>query len=223
MKAITHKNELGCGIYTIPDISQILNINRKKVSRYISKFWDERLGKKLFTETYSWRNSKNDKAVNFYVLIELYTFFKLQEMGVTTRAILKARDAMIKDLDLQYPFASNAILTDGKKLWYAFQDEIYDADGSRQGNFVQIIESFAKHIEFVNGLAERYFPKGKESNVVVDPHHQFGEPVIKGTNISTEMLYSMYRSGEKVEALRIIYKLTDKDIHDAINFYQPAA
>ena len=75
MKAISHKNELGCGIYTIPDISRLLNIERRKVTRYISEYFDEKIGRELFNDTYSWSVNKRNKAVNFYILIELFTFF----------------------------------------------------------------------------------------------------------------------------------------------------
>ncbi len=224
MKAISHKNELGYGIYTIPDISQLLKINRRKVTRYISEYWDERMGKKLFSDTYTWSANNRYKAVNFYVLIELYTFFKLQEMGVKAKKILQARAAIIRETSLEYPFASSELLTDGRKILFRFQGDIIDADGSNQTNFIQIIESFASKVDFNEAkIANRFFPFGKERNIVVDPHHQFGQPVIKGTNVNAEVIYSMYRSGEPISAIAVLYDLTENEIHDAINFYRPAA
>ena len=85
---ILHKQELGAGIYTIPDISNILNYPQRKVRRYLSNYWDERLGKQLFSETYSWKKEKI-RAVNFYVLIELFTCFSLQDRGISPKIILK--------------------------------------------------------------------------------------------------------------------------------------
>ena len=224
MKAISHKNELGSGIYTIPDISRLLKMDRRKVTRYISDYLDDNIGKKLFSDTFSWSVNKRNKAVNFYVLIELFTFFKLQELGVTAKTILKARKSISKDLDIDYPFASSRLLTDGKKIWYRFQDDIINADGTSQTNFVQIIEAFSSKVDFVkNSLAERFWPFGKKNSIVVDPHHQFGQPVVKGTNINAEVLYSMYRSGEPTSALAVLYDLTEKEVNDAINFYRTAA
>ncbi len=84
---VFYKNVLGSGIYTIPDISRLLGFPQPKVRRYLNDYWDERLGKKLFNETYSWSTRNNIKAVNFYTLIELHTFFHLQELGVSTKEI----------------------------------------------------------------------------------------------------------------------------------------
>ncbi|MGD8777444.1 MAG: DUF433 domain-containing protein [Ignavibacteria bacterium] len=224
MNTIRYKNQLGYGIYTVPDISKLLGINRRKVSRYISEYWDERLGQKLFNDTYTWRTEKSNKAVNFYVLIELFSFFRLQELGVGTKKILKSREQMSAELNAEYPFATAPVLTDGKKIWYKFKDDIINADGSSQTNFVNIIESFAQKVDFrSDNLAERFYPAGKDNSIVVDPHHQFGQPIIKGTNVNTEVIFSMYRSGEPMDAIGILYDLTEKEVNDVINFYRTAA
>jgi uncharacterized protein (DUF433 family) len=219
-----HKQQLGTGIYTVLDISKLLNLPQSKVRRYLNQYWDERLGKKLFGQTYSWSVGNNVKAVNFYTLIELYTCFHLQEMGVTIRQILRSREAIAKDLNVPYPFASAKLLTYGNKIWYEFKDCIVNADGSRQTDFVEFIRDFASKIEFnSNKIAGRFWPAGKLSSVVVDPHHQFGQPIIQGTNINTEVIFSMYESGEPLSAIGILYDITEKEIKDVIRFYNKAA
>jgi uncharacterized protein (DUF433 family) len=221
---IAHKRELGSGIYTIADISHLLNLSKAKVRKYLNEYWDERLGRKLFNETYSWSIDNNIKAVNFYTLIELFTCFYLQEQGVSTRQILKSRETISKELNVPYPFATANLLTDGKRVWYEFKDCIVNADGSRQTNFVQFIKSFAEKIEFnADKIAERFWPAGKESVVVVDPHHQFGQPIIEGTNINTEVIFSMYESGEPINTIGVLYDITEKEVRDVIRFYNKAA
>jgi len=216
-----HKQQLGAGIYTIPDISRILGLPQPKVRRYLNKYWDERLGKALFNETYSWSAGNNIKAVNFYTLIELYTCFYLQELGVSLQQILKSRVAIAKDLNTPYPFASEKLLSDGKKIWYEFKDCIVNADGSQQTDFIAFIRQFANNIEFNKSkIAEKFWPAGKSSDVVVNPHNQFGQPVINGTNIHAQVIFSMYESGEQTDTIGILYDLTQKQVNDAIAFYK---
>jgi uncharacterized protein (DUF433 family) len=215
------KQQLGAGIYTIPDISKLLGIPQPKVRRYLNKYWDERLGKPLFNETYSWSVSNNIKAVNFYTLIELYTCFHLQELGVSIQQILKSRIAIAKDLRIPYPFASEKLLSDGKKIWYEFKDCIVKADGSRQTDFIDFIRQFANKIEFNSAkIAEKFWPAGRNSDVIINPHHQFGQPVLNGTNINAEVIFSMYESGEPTDTIGILYDLTQKQVNDAISFYK---
>lgn len=78
-------------------------------------------------------------------------------------------------------------------------------------------------IEFnSNKVAERFWPAGKQSSIIVDPHHQFGQPVIEGTNINAELIFSMFESGEQVHAIEILYDITEKEIRDVIRFYKTA-
>ena len=222
---IRHKNALGCGIYTAPDIAQLLGLPRGKVNRYLKTYWDERMGRQIFNDSYSWQTENSPtKAVNFYVLIELYTFFQLQELGVPIKNILLARERIAKETASQYPFATSDILTDGKKILYQFKEAIINADGTRQTNFIEIIKNFAHKIDFDNkGNAENFYPNGRESVVVVNPHHQFGQPVIEGTNINAEMIFSMYQSGESIDLITHLYDLDIKAVNDAVRFYQKAA
>jgi len=92
-------------------------------------------------------------------------------------------------------------------------------------NFVKFIEDFAINVDFSNKsfLAEKLFPFGRDKRIVVDPHRQFGQPIIDGTSINAEVIYSMYKSGEPIDSLAILYDLTEKEVNDAINFYRSAA
>ncbi len=195
------------------------------MARYLKNYWDEKLGKELFNDVYSWKSENGKgKAVNFYVLIELFVFFQLQESGVKPKRILEARKNIAKETHTQYPFATLEILNDSRKIWYKTGDSVIDADGTRQINFEQIINDFVKKIEFnEQHEAVKFYPKGTDSCIVVSPHNQFGQPVIEGTNINAEMIFSMYKSGEPIELIEHLYNLKTKEVIEVIEFYKSAA
>jgi uncharacterized protein (DUF433 family) len=58
---------------------------------------------------------------------------------------------------------------------------------------------------------------------VVDPHHQFGQPVIENTNLLADTIYSMYKKEEPVKLIARLYEITEKQVADAINFCKQAA
>jgi len=74
-----------------------------------------------------------------------------------------------------------------------------------------------------NQLALRYWPLGKERSIVVDPHHQLGQPTIKNTNILAETLYRMYTAGEKVKFIASLYDVSESDVTSSIEFFKKAA
>jgi uncharacterized protein (DUF433 family) len=211
--------EIGAGIYLTADVAQILQLPSATVRRWLNEFWDGRFANDF---TYSFGDKKN-KAVNFYTLIEFYTFYQLKENGFSTQKIQKFHAAIAKELNTRYPFARN-IHTDGKYVWYEYLGELIKADGKLQFDLQGILAPFLKKIQFgKNDLAEKYFPLDNSKNVVVDPKHQFGQPVIHGKNIRTEVLKKLYDGGETPEHLGVMYDLTISQVEDALKYYKLSA
>lgn len=221
MKIKDFNHTLGYGIYTIPDAAFILGLPASKVRRWMNEFWDQRIGKEI-DERYSWGEGR-DKATNFYTLIEFYVFYQLREMNISTKKILSVHKEMREMLDTPYPFASAKVLTDGKSILFKMEDEtIVHADRSRQIALKEIIESFCKKIEFSSSdMADRFYPIGKDKHIIVDPHHQFGQPIIEDTSILAETVYDFYKAGETVQFLIKLYNLSEVEVMDAIALFEP--
>jgi len=213
------KQKIGAGIYTIPDIAFLLRLPRAKVNRWLNDFWDTRLANK-YNSKYSWGEGR-DKATTFFTLIEFYVFYQLRELNVSSKAILMAHEEMALQLKTAYPFASAKLLTDGKHILYGLADgTTVKADKTRQIALKEIIESFCKKIDFSeSNLAEKYYPLGKTRNIVVDPHHQFGQPVINHTNILAETIYSLHKAGETNNFLSRLYNLPINEVEAAISLF----
>jgi uncharacterized protein (DUF433 family) len=219
MESKNLNQQLGGGIYTIPEVAFILKLPVGKVRRWMTEFWDNKFSKK-YSNKYSWGDGR-DKATNFYTLIEFYVFYQLRVQNISTSSIFKAHQDMAEQLNTAYPFASSKLLSDGKSILFTMEDgTIVEADNSRQAVFKQIIEQFCKKIEFSpTDIAERFYPLGKEKHIIVDPHHQFGQPVIEETNILAQTLYELYNAGETVAFLSRLYDLKEIDIQSAIELF----
>ena len=108
---------------------------------------------------------------------------------------------------------------------YSLEDgTTISANRSKQIALKESIEKFCMKIEFDKSkMAERYYPLGKQHHIVVAPHHQFGQPVIAGTNILVDTIYSLYKAKEPVPRIARLYELNEKQVCDAIAFCQNAA
>lgn len=220
-----NKAIIGGGIYTMPDIAQIFRLPYHKVSRWIKEYWDNRLAKD-FEGNYSWTDGKA-RAISFHTLIELYVFMELSNAGVKAKAILQSHKELSKLYKTKFPFATNRILsdisTDGKKIYFKFNGEELCLDGKKQFN-LGFIQDFFKKIDFGNDeLASRLWPLGREYSVVVDPEHHFGQPVLDGTNIVPDTIYTMYKAGDNEKFIAMIYGLTKKEVTDALKYCKKAA
>jgi uncharacterized protein (DUF433 family) len=215
---------IGTGFYTIPDISRILRLPYQKVNLWVNKYWDGELGSE-FESSYSW-TIDNSKAVSFHTLIEFYVLYMLAESGVRTRSVLNAHKELSKYFNTLFPFAQKSILenirTDGRKIYFNLNGTLLSLDGTKQFN-LNFIEIFFKNLEFDKELlASRFWPLGKEKNIIIDPKRQFGHPVIGSTNIYPETLYNLYKSGEPVDFIAFTYEVGEQEVRDAIAFCHAA-
>lgn len=213
--------QLGRGIYTIPDIAILLGIPYYKANRWLNEYWDRRLANP-FSDQYSWTDGKA-KAVGFHTLIELYTFFQLSNAGVKTQVILEAHKMLSEKYNTAFPFATSPIIdnmfTDGKKVFFKENENIIcTLDYSLQLN-LDFVKLFFKKLDFGDeDLANRLWPLGKQHHIVIDPSHQFGQPIINGTNIMPSTIYQLIEAGEPTEFIGALYDLNKKQIEDAVNY-----
>jgi len=163
--------------------------------------------------------------VNFLTMIEFYVFYKMREHQISASKILKAHDYLAKTLNTPYPFASRQVLINGKDVLYNPDGELWiNADKSEQIVIYEILKEFSVKIDFTDTrIAKRFWPLGRDRAVVVDPHHKFGQPILKGTNINTATIFAMYSSGEQIATISELYDISPEEIQDAIAFSKQSA
>ncbi|CAN0464833.1 unnamed protein product, partial [Phaeothamnion confervicola] len=211
---------IGTGIYTLADIATILGLLPAKVSRWMNEYWNLQFGK---TAQSSFTNGAGrDRVTNFLTLIEFFTFYQLREEGVSAQKIVKAHNILEKTFQTRYPFAKSQIFTDGKAVLFSGEvGEIIRADETLQITIKEVFSPFCKKVDFnKNDLAERFFPMGRNHNVVIDPKRQFGQPVVGGTNVLTETIFNLFKGGESVSMISRLYDLTLSQVNDAVDYHR---
>ena len=205
--------KMGEGIFLTKDVSDILRLPYHKVRHLMQGYWNaEQFG------------DSSTKAVNFYALIEFYTFFKLREMGVTATEIKKAHNILRKDLNVKYPFALSGINSDGKKLWYKNLTNIIKVDGKQQTVIELFISEFLHKVDFGgDNLAQRFYPINNSKLIVVDPKHQFGQPTISGRNITISAIKKLHDGGEAIKDIAELYSIKSSQVSDALSYFKKSA
>lgn len=222
---------LGEGVYTLPDAAHILNLPQPRVRRWVNGYWQVLSSDRQHRQVLDLRiwGSSQDRAFNFYTLVEVYCVMAFREMGVSFLKIRQARDELSVRFKTPYPFASHELLCDGKRIMVALKNtgilSVLTLGAGGETAFQKIIEPFCHKLDFSNKteLAERFWPMGRDSSVVVDPRHGFGRPTLDGTNISTQVIYDLIRAGEDDDAICVLYELTEKQVRDARQFEERKA
>lgn len=211
----------GQGFYTATDISNILNLNYSKVS-----YWFRKYVKGEFESSLNYRyyyDVEEITAVNFYTLIEIYVFDFFRQNKISTNRIVLAHKVLSELLNTPYPFChSDMLLISGKDILIQLGNLLAVSEPGFQQTIKDYVLPYAHKIEFLNKIADKYYPLGKQHSIVVNPKNQFGSPIIDGTNIKVSTLTSLYRGGEEIGFISNLYNLSEQQVRDALIFDKAA-
>lgn len=220
---------LGKGLYSIPEAARIVHTFPRSVRRWT-------LGYKLQG---SERSSPpilpapvlkldGEEILTFQQLVEVLFISLFRKHNISMPVIRAAayRAAMLFKTD--HPFAVEGLRTDGKAIFLLSPDDVEGVTRSQavqdlaRGQFVikEFAEPYFTKIHYEHLEAVRYWPLGKDRNVVIDPNRAFGEPIDAKTGVPTKAVYGMYRGGGTVEAISHWYGVEQEAIRDIIEFEQ---
>lgn len=218
----TAEAKIGTGIYTAPDAAKILRIDSRK-----SRYWFNYYAREKLYDSIGYRylfNIEDTIAVNFLTLIEMYVFYFLKdEVKMSVRNILKNHKRLSEILNTPYPYAHSNIYASRKKMIFEDSGVPKYTDDLQQTFIEEFILPFYHKITFNDiELAHKFHPLGKNKSIIVDPEHQFGKPVIEGTNIVTETLNDYFEGGDSIEFIANLFDITTENVKDAIEFTHAA-
>lgn len=132
-------------------------------------------------------------VISFHDLIELRSLKKFQLLGISLQNLRKIRDALADEFDVNYPFSSLKLKTDGKKIFFDKDVEktsrTFEAI-TKQENFPEVIEQTFKDIDYEETVPKRWWLNGKEEGIVLDPERSFGQPIDSETGIPTRAIFN---------------------------------
>lgn len=206
---------LGLGIYSLREAASIIGVKKERVTYLLSTYWDKQFSQDAGGR-YTW-TVKKKKYISFLLLMELLVVKKLEDMGISKKAILKARAVLAQKVDSAHPFANRGLTVYGADVFFSTDTATIRTDGTGKQAFAHIIHELGEKINYGedDGDAETYWPLGKDSSIVINPAIQFGQPVVAGTRITVDNILGYLESGETIEGLINSFDLTGKQIMDS--------
>ena len=176
-------------------------------------------------------------SLSFANLTEVLALSGFRELGVSMQKVRRALEYVKREMDVDHPFATQRILSDGVELFWEYQErrrrEVVLVNLVRGGQhvFPEAVMRYLNEIEWGrDAIASRWWPGAGEpgaGQVVVDPRRAFGSPVIVGTGIRTEDVFLRFSAGEQLSELADDYGLTLEQAEAAIRaeaqFLEPLA
>jgi uncharacterized protein (DUF433 family) len=179
------------------------------------------------------REGKQDSVVtrseepqaSFLDLIDLLFVKRFIEHGYTLQFLRQALEEARRLLGTPH-FARNKFFTHGKQITLELSPKskyMIALMTGGQSAMSEIVEQLDDKIDFEDitgfGLANRWYPRGKEGLIVVDPQIAFGRPTIIGRGVAAENIYDLYLGEKrKIEPVSNWFKIPRHEIKAAIRF-----
>lgn len=221
-------NYIGKGIYTISEASHLTGIKRETIRRWVAGYTRKNQTNQKFVTPVVSRDYaifKDKIALSFLDLIELQFIQAFRNHNLKWSVIRKAAESAEKILESPHPFATRKLYTDTKTILLKIADE------SKEISLIDLVHSqyemdelvapfLFECLDFTDDTVSRWWPLGKDHQIVIDPALNFGKPVIFPLNIPTETLYSAYRADQSTAIVADWYEIDESLVIKAIEFEQ---
>jgi len=218
MTKVTGELDLGTGIYSLAEASRIVRQSVGRASPRQVHYWvREGLSESVVVDGVT--------ILSFQDLVSLEMVSRFRHSGVSLHAIKAAdRELRARHPGLRRPFANSVFYTEGKSVWTLVgpaedPDVIELFKKTDQYVWRRTIETFATEITFTDGTASSWRPT---QWVEINPHVQFGEPVVAGTRVPVRTVAANLQAGSP-EEVADWYALTVEQVLGAEEYFAKAA
>ena len=228
----------GTGIYSVPEASKLIGVPTREIRRwlfgynYLKTPCDElsRVHTKPLWEHELAGQDFEEDVIGFRDLIELRFIREFTRHGVALSVIRRCLATASDLLGVSHPMSLPRFKTDGRTIYAeaaseeAQENSLVDLK-SRQSVFKEIIKP-----SLYDGIiydadktqANRWYPLGLKSPIVIDPALQFGAPIVEVTSTPTSTIFASYLAeGGDAKAIGItarIFEVPPKAVQAAIRF-----
>jgi len=214
MDGMVQSKIVGLGAYTLQEASRYGSVPPEKLSRWIwgTTQYDPVIEPEL----------GSDRIITFHDLVQAKAIQIARSEGIPLPKIRQAIETAKQAYDVTLPLARKNHL-----LWFNGDLHIQlnhifqvSGKGKHQETAKEIMLPYAKDLHFdAQGLACMWTPYAKfQRQIVIDPHRQFGQPLVDKTGYRADVLWMAYHSEGSYAAAADVYNVSIEDVKLAVAY-----
>lgn len=210
--------------YPAAEAARLVGMNSTRVRRWL-RGYDYRYGddRRHQTAVLRRKGTAGTTYASFLDLVDLLFVKQFVDHGISLQKLRKALQEASWILGETH-FARRTFFTEGRNIYLKVREEgdaILQLLSGGQWVIAPIIEQLGQQIDFdtPTGLARRWYPRGHEGMVVVDPLLAFGRPSVIGRGIPTAQVFDFFMAeGKNVGATAEWHGLAPSEVNAAVSF-----
>lgn len=215
---------VGVGIYSVPDAARLTGVSTHRIRRWLQGYSYQRDGK-VRRQPPVWRPElgtvEGDLCLSFQDLMEVRVVNELRNRGIAWKWIRKVGEVAARDFGTSHPFCTHRFATQGKTIvMHVLQDacDLRLLDLARGQLLLHIIEPYLCDLEFDRETALRWWPLGKDHEIVIDPARGFGKPILSSHGIPTRVLARSYDAEGSYATVAEWFEVDESSVQEAVRF-----
>ena len=212
-------------LYSFAEADRLAGVTRGTSGRWLKgyKYWykpEERRVMPPITPDHGQQD-----AVSFIDLVEVIAAGKLRQRGFSLRRIRQINEYCQIALHTDRPLVTETFKTNGRDV-FVKADNGYLLDvlhGRGTQAWDEVLDPFLDTLDYEDEMARRWWPRGKDEPIVVDPDYGFGLPVVSGSGVRTEVLAERFRAGEDKREIAYDFGVSPSDVEAALRYEMPNA
>ena len=173
------------------------------------------------------RREESPVVVSFLELAEIIVVSRFRQGGPSRRPLSLARMRRAHEFAREqfgpYPFASLRLIEFGGHVLHEFEEQepgprLAALDMHGQYALPQIVEQTLITFEYDGEYVSRWYPRGKDVPIVVDPRYGGGQPTVLGRGVTVDIIRRRFKSGQSIEFIAEDYDLEASIVQEAIRF-----
>jgi uncharacterized protein (DUF433 family) len=219
------------GIYSIPEAARLSGVSPWRIRRWLRGYEFATQGGRHRSEPL-WQGQlaplENTLAIGFLDLIEIRCVDAFVSAGVNWKTLRLAHAHAQQALRLSHPFCTNQFHLAGRDILLELPQKNAEPllwDIARdQREFGRVTRPFLENLEFLEGgLPRRWWPRGQQHLVALDPHRSFGRPILFEEGIATETLARAVRANESIQEVAHWFAISPASLREAVQFERSLA
>jgi len=182
-------SDLVRGLYSYAEADRIAGVSRGTSKRWLEGYRYRRArGVTHRPPVSDVAGQHGPGAVSFLDLVEVVMISGLRRW-FSPHVIRQIVEDCEQVLGTRYPLASHRFETDGREIYLRRESVLVGLLGRKwETAWHELLQPFLHQLDYRDEFAARWYPLGRNAEVVIDPEYGFGLPVIKGTGIRTEIV-----------------------------------
>jgi uncharacterized protein (DUF433 family) len=158
-------------------------------------------------------------AASFLDLLEVVVIGRFKYVGIPLSAVRQIVADCQELLELPRPLVQLKFKTDGRDVFIDQGDTLLGLGRQkRMMAWNDVLAPFLEQLDYGEGWAERWWPLGHDGRILIDPEYGFGQPVIAGTGVRTEIILERVRAGELPEEIAEDFNVDRLQVMRAIQY-----